>query len=234
MTSGIKDSNHVKKMIGGNIRKMRESRGIERPNFCDLLNQSPYHPVFEKQAEMNPDRLKQWEYGANPVNLEWIPAICEVLNVDVGYLFGEYNEPTRQVSDVVVTTGLSAETVEFLQKNRSVAETISLIDTQQLALFSRRLEQIENAICDAVAIIDGIDDGSVVPRYVSSVCPWISAYKARESIDLAMYKFHEACREIAEFCDIDTVLKKLDNIWIAKYNTDELAKEVHDGEHTEN
>lgn len=63
---------------------------------------------------MTAERLKQWEYGNNPISHEWIPAICEVLDCDIGYLFGEYDERKRELSDVSKTTGLSENAVRQL------------------------------------------------------------------------------------------------------------------------
>ena len=72
MSSGINDTTKVKKTIGKKIQKARERKNLSRSKCCDKLNASIERPFFEKQQDMNEERLKQWEYGNNPVELEWI------------------------------------------------------------------------------------------------------------------------------------------------------------------
>ena len=73
-------------MIGSRVREARENKGLSRPEFARLLEQDIHAPVEGNTYGLSINRLKQWEYGNNPVSLEWIPAICNVLECDVGYL----------------------------------------------------------------------------------------------------------------------------------------------------
>lgn len=107
---GIKDTKTVQITMGERLQKARDDKGLKRPTFVQLLQESTKAPV-ESRAKMTVDRLKQWEYGNNPVGLEWIPAICDVLGCDVGYLFGDYSEKTRGISDICAETGLSPAAV---------------------------------------------------------------------------------------------------------------------------
>ena len=131
MSSGINNTNKVRKIIGDRMQKARKRNNLSRSKFCDKLNASSERPFFEKQQDMNEERLKQWEYGNNPVELEWIPAICDVLSVDVGYLFGEYEESTRQMSDVVETTGLSENTVRIIASYKFISNTLDSLALKQ-------------------------------------------------------------------------------------------------------
>lgn len=110
---GINNTRTVQDTMGKQLRKAREDKGFKRPVFVKHLNGNSKAPM-ESQAEMTVERLKQWEYGNNPIGLEWIPAICDVLDCDVGFLFGEYSEKKRQFADAHKTTGLSEESIEFL------------------------------------------------------------------------------------------------------------------------
>lgn len=116
MTSGINDTKIVKKTIGINIKRARKEKKLSMQAFADILAANRKAPVLRgKPDTISVDRLKMWENGTNPVELEWIPAICDVLGCDVGYLFGEYEELTRQVSDICKATGLSEDAVEAIR-----------------------------------------------------------------------------------------------------------------------
>ena len=84
---GINDTKIVQQKMGAQLKAARGK--IKRPALVQLLICNKKAPV-ESKAEMTAERLKQWEYGNNPISLEWIPAICDVLRCDVGYLFGDY------------------------------------------------------------------------------------------------------------------------------------------------
>ena len=84
--------------------------------LSDILSASKKAPVLRGRVDtISIDRLKMWENGTNPVELEWLPALCEVLECDVGYLFGEYGELTRQVSDICKETGLSEDAIKAMR-----------------------------------------------------------------------------------------------------------------------
>lgn len=115
MKNGINNTKTVKSIMGQRIQRARGK--LSRAKFSDKLNACANRPIdSERLDEMNVERLKQWEYGNNPVALEWIPAICEVLECDVGYLFGEYKEKKREFSDACAITGLSEESIIQLDR----------------------------------------------------------------------------------------------------------------------
>lgn len=117
MTNGTYDTRDVKLTMGKRIREAREALNLSRAKFADKLNDCENRPTINNEPNlMTFERLKQWEYGNNPVELEWIPAICKVLNCDVGYLFGEYKEKKRESSDACTTTGLSEESIVQLER----------------------------------------------------------------------------------------------------------------------
>ena len=116
MTKSIEDTNEVKKMIGSRLRKAREKKGetFSRKVIVDLLNAHPKAPSFKARKVLQEGTYKKWETAENAIQLEWIPAICAVLDCDVGYLFGSYPENRREVSDVHAVTGLEASNANYL------------------------------------------------------------------------------------------------------------------------
>lgn len=129
MTSGPGDTKIVKSTIGERIKKARKDKKLSRSQFAEKLNELKDRPVINNiQEEMNPERLKQWEYGNNPINLEWIPAMCKVLDCDVGYLFGEYDAKHYVAADIQKQTGLSEQAVTALlelQKSQISTDVLS-------------------------------------------------------------------------------------------------------------
>lgn len=107
----ILNSNSVKTIIGNRLRQAREGKGYKRQQLCTELQQSALSPGTK---ELNQSTLKQWELGTNAINIEWIPAICDVLGVDVGYLFGEYEGGTKEKTDVSSVLNLNFHAVDTL------------------------------------------------------------------------------------------------------------------------
>lgn len=132
--------------MGAQLRKAREDKGLKRPLFVQRLKGSLKAPV-ESHTEMTVERLKQWEYGNNPIGHEWIPAICEVLACDVGYLFGDYPEKTREISDICSITGLSAAAVNVIIGDKQDGYRNDKLEALNFLLTS---SNFENALCDLV------------------------------------------------------------------------------------
>lgn len=115
MTSGINDTYTVKKLMGKRIKQAREKLTYSRQQFADILNSQENLPIVQNKIDsVSPERLKKWESGENPVALEWVPIICNVLNCDAGYIFGEYEERNHKSADICKATGLSEKAVSDL------------------------------------------------------------------------------------------------------------------------
>ena len=113
---GTDNSVRVQKTIGSRIRAARDFAKLSRTEFAELLLKNEEYPEVTPRKGGNEittpteklvNRIKQWERGENPVGLEFIPAICNVLHCDVGYLFGNYEERNHVVADIAHYTGLS-------------------------------------------------------------------------------------------------------------------------------
>lgn len=129
MTNGIYDTSLVKTIMGQRLREAREEIKLSRDKFSQLLNTFSDRPITNgKQEEMNVERLKQWEYGNNPIAVEWLPLLCRALNCDVGYLFGEYEEKHREAADIRKTTGLTEDAISALKTIRQYNQTDWILD----------------------------------------------------------------------------------------------------------
>lgn len=122
--------------IGGRVKTARQRLGLSMQKFIDIINTDPGRPQPEK--DLLYDRYKSWEYGVNEIPSCWIPTICKHLSCDTGYLFGEYEELTRQKASIRDETGLSETAIEVLQSlnRRSIASTLikNILDTVNLIL----------------------------------------------------------------------------------------------------
>ena len=123
MSKGIVNSTPVREMVGLRIQSARKDKKLSRSALAELIVQNELCPAvttrkntseIKTPAEALADRLKQWEYGNNPVDIEYIPAICKVLECDTGYLFAEYPEKNRVSSDLCSVTGLSEKAIKKL------------------------------------------------------------------------------------------------------------------------
>ena len=112
----INNSKVVQGMVGSRIKRAREDAQLTRKELALQLLTHPDYPeaILRKGTDdtITPDerlvsRIKQWELGTNPVGLEFIPLICEILHCDVGFLFGDYEEHYHFFADVSAITGLS-------------------------------------------------------------------------------------------------------------------------------
>ena len=109
--------NGIKNTIGERLRNAREESKISRKHLAKDMCDSQKAPeedrlTLEELEARLAERIRQWESGINQIDIKWIPAICDALRCDVGYLFGDYEERTRTKSDIVKQTGLSEKAVQ--------------------------------------------------------------------------------------------------------------------------
>lgn len=158
---GIKDTSLVRKKVGERLGTARKGKGLSRPGFASLLLQHCKAPTESNvcaDTNLMAARLKQWEYGNNPVELEWIPAICDILECDTGYLFGEYEAMQHSVADICQETGLSESAVKWIcgiRSKRTIGKKLSnqlldalssLITADEFSLILRDLVGLKSAI----------------------------------------------------------------------------------------
>lgn len=116
-SSGIGEHGTLRERLGANIQRARNEAGLSRNALVARLCESRLAPKKYTSGDylLKSDTLKQWELGRNPVHLDWLPALCEVLDCDSGFLFGEYPQRHRITADVCETTGLSETAVGNLK-----------------------------------------------------------------------------------------------------------------------
>lgn len=118
MTTGRHDTTYMKKLTGSRLKAARGK--TSRQKLVDTLNKREDRPVIgDEKATLSLETLKKWEYGENPINIEWLPAICAVLGCDTGFLFGAYEEYTIDRQQIRDKTKLSKKAVDWLLKNKS-------------------------------------------------------------------------------------------------------------------
>jgi len=106
---------HIAEIITSRIKEARKSTTSERTG--KRLTQEG---LAEKLGYERPT-VQRWESNRELESLPGaveIPKICDALKCDAGYLFGEYDEKTREVTDIKAATGLQAHSVEQLLQLR--------------------------------------------------------------------------------------------------------------------
>ena len=196
---GIFNSDSLRKILGNRIRVARGK--MSRQQLTDALNACKLRPYEPKRKEgLTIDRLKQWELGNNPVDLEWLPAICEVLDVDYGYLFGEYQEKNRIVSDVVRETGLTEGAVTVL---------IRLKDEKHIRAYSDLLSCL-------------ISDPDF--EYFLGLLEGFFTSKTEMTAELSMSRFEYRQNDLALFAastSLQTIMKRMEPVFLSQYQTTE-------------
>lgn len=130
----MENSKCVRKIIG---ERLSMARNVSRQQLCSFANRLAADD--EKEMSLNEATLKQWEYGNNRIDIEWIPYLCRALNCDVGYLFGEYPEKQRESADIREKTGLSEDSIMRLRE------------------IANRDDKIKSAVCNFLdALLDDV------------------------------------------------------------------------------
>lgn len=133
----IENSLSLQKALSDTLKKHVEDNkssgkyGIK--DLYDAVSKSKKAPCYKDKGNEVAEDLKYetfrgWYYGNNPVDLKWIPAICDVLQCDIGYLFGERDCRTKDLQGVVDYTGLTE------------------VDALNLAALSQKDETIRKAV----------------------------------------------------------------------------------------
>ena len=112
-------------VFAARIREVRnqyrnKEQGITKPPSQDSFGCALKD--FPKDANgFGRDTIGAWE---DPNNDRWPPVdvllkMCEMHNCEMGYLLGEYDQPTRILTDIHNETGLSNEAIDLLKGYRS-------------------------------------------------------------------------------------------------------------------
>ena len=92
--------------MGKRIRQRRKELRITQIGLAKALGLS----------EDSRSAISKWENGKEFPTTVLIPQLCNILRCDVGYLFGDYELPTRELTDISSEIGLSVEAINELRK----------------------------------------------------------------------------------------------------------------------
>lgn len=122
------DTNVLTMTIRDNIKRLRERRGMSRPQFGARLNP----PTSGQQIE-------KLEKGQRALTVDWIERIAVALDVDPAALVaGESGEfsLTPQVADEV-SRSLARVVLKGVEPDRATVEVLSLMLTELFEMFAR-------------------------------------------------------------------------------------------------
>lgn len=138
------------KEIGQRIKQLRKKRGYSQDYMAERLD-------CKRQT------YAKLEDGARKLSAEGFAKLCDILECDIGYLFGEYPTIRRATTDIQKETGLSEEAILALQnmnpKQIAVAVLSSILTQPDVDQWLFQIYRIagERSTCDnlkTVAIIE--------------------------------------------------------------------------------
>lgn len=94
--------------FGKLLAQERKNAGLTQDGLADRIE-------AETGSRQGQNTISNWEQGKSfPGNIETVFALSKILGCDCGYLLGDYDERTHDLSGICMTTGLSEETVSTL------------------------------------------------------------------------------------------------------------------------
>lgn len=113
------------RQIGKRIKDERRKKKLSQQKLADaissiMVDSDPDYKGTEQNTVSN------WEKGVSLPPLSKLIALSEIFDCDIGYLLCDYDEPTRNLADVVEQTGLSGEAVKSLVMRKRQKDTASL------------------------------------------------------------------------------------------------------------
>ena len=108
--------------VGKIIRKEREILSLSQDEFLEIHG--------EKLGIKSRQALSKWEAGnfKSDFSVWALLELCNIFHCDPGYLLCEYDQKTREITDIVEATGLSPAAVNAIQQdsnNPRIANIIS-------------------------------------------------------------------------------------------------------------
>jgi transcriptional regulator with XRE-family HTH domain len=97
------DLNYIsdQKKLGKRIRSAREDNHLTQAQLAEKIGAKR-------------ETISAWEHGRQLPDLKKISALCQALEIDMGYLFGEYDSPNSNIICASEYTGLSEKAVRTL------------------------------------------------------------------------------------------------------------------------
>lgn len=100
--------------IGKRIKTERRKKKLSQEKLAEVISSimAESDPDY-KGTEQN--TVSNWEKGVSPPPLPKLIALSEIFDCDIGYLLCDYDEPKRDLADVVEQTGLSGKAATRLK-----------------------------------------------------------------------------------------------------------------------
>ena len=101
--------------IGKRIKTERRKKKLSQEKLAEAISSimAESDPDYYKGTEQN--TVSNWEKGVSPPPLPKLIALSEIFDCDIGYLLCDYDEPKRDLADVVEQTGLSGKAATRLK-----------------------------------------------------------------------------------------------------------------------
>lgn len=152
----------LRHFMGERISDAINRRGLDISKVLDDLGTSPKTPKAKGKdgelKEMNSGTFNKWTSGSNAVPTEWIPAVCDVLDCDTGYLFGEIDELRHATEEITKATGLSVDSVNvLLSKTNPYWYTLRVREKEKQGVPISE-DELDGALQERRFAEDGIED----------------------------------------------------------------------------
>ena len=101
--------------IGKRIKTERRKKKLSQEKLAEAISSimAESDPDYYKGTEQN--TVSNWEKGVSPPPLPRLIVLSEIFDCDIGYLLCDYDEPKRDLADVVEQTGLSSKATARLK-----------------------------------------------------------------------------------------------------------------------
>ena len=96
------DNDLSKYEIGKRIYKSRKKKKLTQEKLAEMLG-------------VDRSTLSAWENGRNTPEMKAFSKLCRILDVDLGYLVGDYNESAYSINQISKISGLSEKAIERLK-----------------------------------------------------------------------------------------------------------------------
>lgn len=137
------------RQIGNRIKNERKKKKLSQKDLADAISL-----VMVDSNGIEQNTVSNWETGSSLPPLPKLIALSEIFDCDIGYLLCDYDEPTRDLADVVEQTGLSGEAAKRLQQIHDKGQygvmkdgyTLNMMDVLSELITSPRFFPMMNAI----------------------------------------------------------------------------------------